>query len=367
MLDPDRESRMEPSRAKHIDIAKGLSIAMVAMFHSELNVYFPDIIEPMSLFRMPLFFLLSGVFFGWIASPKDFLMKKSEALLKPYFSLLLILLFFSLFLGDNASDWQLKGILYGNGYTIKRPWIPLWFLTHLFTVYVFSYVLFRYTNLYKLSIGIPILLLLFMVIGSTWIDYFWYREVHLFSRTIKLPGLPFSLDIVLITSCYFILGRLIKNSLIKFRPTLLLFSLSLSAFLIISQLTSAHIDLNERVYDSPVFATLAALCGIYIVLSLSHIISKSYWLSFIPLRLGQASLYILIFHSFIMSEAFSYLSSLSFISESYFICLAFITFGLGIFIPLIIKWFVEKNSFLSLFFLPLKSNKFLQRTLYARR
>lgn len=308
--------------------------------------------------------MLSGVFFRWASTPKDFLRTKSEALLKPYFSVLFLLLFYDLLSGDDTLVWQLIGILYGNGDTIR--WTPLWFLSHLFVVYVFSYFAFRFGYLYKLGVGTPILLLLFLVVGSILIDYFWYKRVDLFSHVIELPGLPFSVDIILITSSYFILGRFINNRLVEFRPSLWALAVSLLGFFFISQFTTAHIDLNKRIYNDPAYATLGALCGIYIIISLSYIVSKSRWLSYIPLILGKASLYILIFHSFIMGSVFNYFYDRTF-SETHMALLAFISFGLGLFIPLVIKWLVEKNDILSLAFLPFRSNKLLQRALGARR
>jgi len=60
-------------RVKHIDIAKGISIFLVALAHSthifaplvssKLIFYYQAVISPMSLFRLPLFFFLSGYFF----------------------------------------------------------------------------------------------------------------------------------------------------------------------------------------------------------------------------------------------------------------------------------------------------------------
>jgi len=49
------------NRVEHIDIAKGISIILVALFHSKLKLFAPDIINSMGLFRLPLFFFLSGV------------------------------------------------------------------------------------------------------------------------------------------------------------------------------------------------------------------------------------------------------------------------------------------------------------------
>jgi fucose 4-O-acetylase-like acetyltransferase len=59
-------------RVKHIDIAKGISIFLVAMAHgtpvfvplvsSKVIFYYQEVIGPISLFRLPLFFFLSGIF-----------------------------------------------------------------------------------------------------------------------------------------------------------------------------------------------------------------------------------------------------------------------------------------------------------------
>ncbi|MEW8495846.1 MAG: acyltransferase family protein, partial [Candidatus Thiodiazotropha taylori] len=59
-------------RVKHVDIAKGISITLVAMFHTKLRIFVPDIVDPLSLFRLPLFFFLSGIFFSWAAAPGAF-------------------------------------------------------------------------------------------------------------------------------------------------------------------------------------------------------------------------------------------------------------------------------------------------------
>lgn len=134
--------------------------------------------------------------------------------------------------------------------------------------------------------------------------------------------------------------------------------------MLISTFTDAHIGLNKRVFDNPFFATLGAFLGIYIVLSISWYISKIGWLSFVPLRLGESSLYILIFHGFIQKKTYSYFLNVG--SEHISLpVIAFITLVLSVSVPLAIKWAVLKNDVLSLMFLPFKYNKLLQRTLYV--
>ena len=353
-----------PERVQHIDVAKGISIFFVAMFHSKLKFYYPDIIGPMSLFRMPLFFFLSGVFFSWLLEPKAFLIKKAEALLKPYFVVLFIIFLVGVVLKKPALFWQLKGILYGNGDTIQ--WVPLWFLTHLFAVYLFVYILFYFLKFNSLPVWLKVVVLVtFMLVGIFYIDLFWYKDIHFLGYFLQLPGLPFSLDIILITSCFFVCGVLLNDLITRFRPRVLLILFSIVAFLMISVFTGAHIDLNKRVYDDGFYATLGAVFGIYIALSISWYISKIELISYIPLRLGEASLYILMFHGFIQREFYNYLAE-GVTEEFILIGVIFFSLFLSVSIPLGIRWVVLRSDFLSLAFLPFKSNKLVHRMISAR-
>jgi len=349
------------NRIVHIDIAKGITITLVAMFHSKIRLFVPEIIEPLSLFRMPLFFFLSGVFFSASINPREFTMKKWEALLKPYFSVLILIYFISFLLNQNFSEGRLWGIFYGNGDTIRFRWAPMWFLTHLFAVYCFSYILFRYTYFNKcLSLMKWTCLILILTIGALNIDMFVNKDLTLFGRLVDLPGLPFSIDIILITSVFFIAGNFLKEEIINFIPNNILLSISILFFIYISFFTESHIDLNKRVYTSPVFATLGAVSGIYVIMFLSYSISKYKTIKNIFTILGSSSLYILIFHYFIGNNIYSFVGNYIENSKGLFF-LSVIAFLLSISLPLAIKWVVKRNSFLALFFLPFKSNKLLQR------
>ncbi len=360
------------SRVKYIDIAKGISIFLVALFHSQPiflgalahskpSFYLHAVIETMSLFRLPLFFFLSGVFFTWAVRPKIFLVKKSEALLKPYFSVLLLHFFIGIMFVDDTFLWQLAGIFYGNGDTII--WPPLWFLTHLFSVYLFTYILFRFFKFNQLPLGpMAVVLLGFMSIGVLCIQLLWHLDVQMFGRSMQLPGLPFSLDIILITSVYFICGYILKTRLIHFSPNIPLLILLAILYVFISVFTDAHIDLNNRVYKDPFFAILGSACGIYVVISIAWFISKSKWLSYVLLRLGEASIYILLFHYLILHKTSSYFFAFTTDKTVLFIIGVF-SLGLSVSVPLLIKWIVVRSDILSLAFLPFESNKSLQRIL----
>lgn len=347
-------------RVKYIDIAKGISIILVALFHSELRDLFPAMIDATNLFTLPLFFFLSGIFFSYRAQPQSYSWKKAEVLLKPYFCVLFIVAVVTSLLGEHAFLWRLKGIFYGVGETLFVDWIPLWFLPHLFILFAFSYLIFRYVKFERIHILIRYLILLVMLmIGTNFIDYFWHRELHLFSRTLTLPGLPFSLDLILVSAFYFMLGITIKYRVIQFRPKLLLLLLAALSLISVFLFTQAKIDLNMRVYDRPVYATIAALSGIYLILTSAFYINKSQLLS-TPLRsVGEASLYILIFHRLIQSKLLIFYSTYP-LNELGTVLLDFTAFLLSITLPLLIKRIVVKSDILSLAFLPSRSNHLLQ-------
>ncbi|MEM9605719.1 MAG: acyltransferase family protein [Pseudomonadota bacterium] len=198
-----RRMRGTSARAEHIDIAKGISIVLVAMFHSPLEYYFNAVVEPMALFRLPLFFVLSGVFFSWRADAGTFLRKKADALLKPYAVVLGGLLLWHWVGGGDEIGRRFWGILYGNGDTIA--WVPMWFLTHLFSVYAVAFFVCRITPLrvgWAPGVG---LLLCLIVVAAFGIGALYGAEITVFGRVTVVPGLPFSLDLVVITGSLFII------------------------------------------------------------------------------------------------------------------------------------------------------------------
>jgi fucose 4-O-acetylase-like acetyltransferase len=183
---------------------------------------------------------------------------------------------------------------------------------------------------------------------------------------LQLPGLPFSADILLITSVFFISGSLLRGALMKFKPNLLLVALSITLFYLICIYSDAHIDLNKRVYSSPFYATLGAFLGIYVVLSAAWYIAKVQWLSSLLLLFGEASLFILIFHVFIQENTYPYFVE-NVTDETTLMIMGLLSFLLSVLLPIGIKWLVLRSDILSLVFVRFKSNNLLQRTFYARR
>jgi len=347
------------TRIEHIDIAKGISIVLVALFHSELRGFFPSIIEPMALFRMPLFFFLAGLFFSWSQPPETFFYKKSEALLKPYFSVLLLLFLASFLKGDSQLSRQFIGILYGNADTIR--WGPMWFLTHLFAVYCFCYGLFRYTGLGKLTpIARWAIAMVFLVVGVYNLALFRNLEISLGDATLAAGGLPFSADIILVTSAFFMAGHLLRRSVVNFQPNHTLFGLSLFIFILIAALGEAHLDLNLRVFTAPLWVILGAALGIYMVLHISMLLARTGMARTVLVAVGSASLYILIFHHWVGGKAYQFLSGVASAHVNALV-LSLIAFLISILVPMGIRTVIHRSDFLALFFLPFRANRSLQQ------
>lgn len=352
----DVERMKMNNRVEHVDIAKGISIILVALFHSKIYSFAPGVMDALGLFRMPLFFFLSGVFFSASTDVAFFLWKKSDALLKPYCATLFAVLVFSVLSREEHLARQLIGIFLGNGVTIMPNWVPLWFLTHLFLIYSFTYFVFRVTNIQSKGVFFKYaFIIILMFFGTQWVDAFWYLEITLFGVDIVIPGLPFGLDIVFISASFFITGAFLRKKVIHFTPNVNLFALSVIMFLMVTMFTDAHMDLNKRVYNNPFFTTVGSICGIYAVICLAFYLNKTIIPRNILLTFGQASLFILIFHFFISINVYEYLIGLGIYGLD--VWFAICAFGVSISLPLLIKYFVLKSRILSFMYCPVKISR----------
>lgn len=348
---PSERTAGAAARVDYIDIAKGLSIALVALHHSKLRLYYPEIIDSMGLFRLPLFFFLSGVFFSANGTALQYVIRKADVLLKPYFVVLLTLLAFSALSGDDALLWKYKGILYGNSETIR--WPPLWYLTHLFAVYLFGFVLFRACRFPRLPLAAQLLILLALLItGALGITAFWHQPLSLGPLVLDdVPGLPYSVDLLPVTGFFLLAGTLLRQGLKAFRPQPLLVLVTALLYLWIATQTEAMMHLNQRQFEQPVFAIIGAFAGIYLALSLSWLLALAPALSRFPRWLGESSLFILMFHGVIGGHAQGLLAPYAG-DHAGEVAVAAVSFMVSITAPPLIRALVRRSRWLSLAFLP---------------
>jgi len=341
------------TRNIHFDVAKGFGIIMIVLGHNSLVENNRKIFEIIFSFHVPLFFFLSGLLFEPAEKLAILLMKKVDSILKPYFIVSIILgVFYIIFEKINGINY-FAGILYGNGLTIL--WIPMWFLTHLFAINVFCWFFLYVLNSIKVSkfLIYPIIFIFFSI-GVIFIKSFWLKKVSIFGCIYTLYGLPFSIDIILVSSFYFLLGYFIKDYISNFKPSLFVSFFVLNVFIFSHVFFDRTIDLNLRNYEGIFFPTIVALSGIYLILLLSYCFCLIKKLSQIIAFIGKSSLMILIFHFYIQSKSFIIIQSI--IGNHDFI-LSICSFLLGTTIPVGIYWFVMKFRFARVIFYPLKSFK----------
>ncbi|GAB4398093.1 MAG: acyltransferase family protein [Anaerolineales bacterium] len=290
-------------RIGFIDIAKGIGILLVVLAHNDLQAYAPFLHKVIYSFHMPLFFFLSGMFFRPETPFWQLIRKRFDSLLKPYFFTLIFIYFAAVFFGNMGfpvAFSRLAKSLYANGFTLD--WVAMWFLPALFTMNLVAFGFYRLlgeTPLWARLLALTAML----TIGLLTLDAFMPFSLPLFGKSLTLNGLPWSLDLALVAGFFFILGRETNTSLPeKFyaSPWLLAASAALALTLLI--LSPATIDLNTRLWESPLINSLEALAGIAFVLALSYQLERSpAWLGNFFRYMGQISIVLLIFHNPVQS------------------------------------------------------------------
>jgi fucose 4-O-acetylase-like acetyltransferase len=308
-----REHPPVDQRLAHIDIAKGLCILLVVLGHNWLTLNDTgELYRIIYSFHVPFFFLLAGVFFNPDASFWHIARTRANALLKPYFvTLTAVAIYLGWFAGKTTSPSELfSAVFYGNA---NIPiWIPLWFLPHLFLLSLFAWL---YLTLFQLEKQHPaiktILLLATLSAGYLTLRLFWNIEIPWGGQEFKLRGLPFSADLLLVTSFYFILGYLFREQIKQPKLNYKWSLLAAALFLGLHIATNFSMDLYLRRYGSLIISTLLALTGIYTTLSISKMIAGFKLLSRSLAYIGSNSLIILLFHNPIQRGLFSALDAIS--------------------------------------------------------
>ena len=349
------------NRLQHIDIAKGIGILLVVFGHNSDTNIKGKLVNIIFSFHMPLFLFLSGLFFNADGKFKKLILTKFDSIFKPYLTTLIIGYF--IFKNDAIMNY-LVGIIYSSSSTIPIVWTPLWFLTHLWAVSIFSWLFIKITKLSNIKkIFQFLLLLLLLVIGFLIRDFLWNIPVSIgkfpsesSGQNFLLPGLPFSIDIVFISGFFFLLGFLLKQDVFALEFQAKYFLISLFIFSFCQYHFNYTIDLNFRRYDDLIISTLEAILGIYIVLCISILISRYKVIVQVLGYIGTGSLFILMFHYVFINQAYTFLN-LYYPPNFLIRCLIFVFSSI---IPLLIWELVKSNDYLSLLFLPLKSNKLIK-------
>jgi len=303
-------------RNQTIDIAKGIGILTVVICHNWILYHdrgeFSRIVFS---FHMPLFFFLSGIFFKPFLSFKETVVSKANSILKPYAVItgfLIILNCLQNAINDKPLDliktiirglYASIGTLSTDNYSSGLGWVPLWFLSHLFVIYLFAWILHKLIFKRLSHAGVAIAIGVIFLVGVNNIDFFWFREFNplginffLFGEHPRVIGLPFSLDLLLVTTPMFLAGYYFSSKLLGFKFNPLLLVINLIVFILSHYYFDLTMGLHDRQYDDFFITSLQMGTGIYSVIGLSSWLSTFNIPSKLFAYLGSASLFILIFH-----------------------------------------------------------------------
>ncbi|WP_045751379.1 acyltransferase family protein [Candidatus Methylopumilus turicensis] len=338
-------NRLVTSRNKTIDVAKGLGIILVVFGHNALaNVEIHSLIFS---FHIPLFLLLSGIFFNPQQSFTQLILAKSDGLLKPYFLVVGVLGLIKI-IASAKLPLLIFSILYGNG---SNTWPPLWFLPYLFFLFLFAWFFInlipsRYTNSSWL---ISLLILVLFILG--------YTSLKFSEHQLGTYGLPWSLDLVFIGSAYFLIGHKMSIYLTNFKQSFIWFFVATATFCLTHYFFDETIDLNLRWYGDFLICTVQALSSIYLIFVLSKFLSLSNICNKVLAYIGNGSLFILIFHWPFQQKSFAFFNA-HWAEKTSLEINSLLSFTIGIIFPLLIWEVVKRNYHLS--------NLMLQRKLTAR-
>jgi polysaccharide biosynthesis protein PslL len=164
---------------------------------------------------MPMFFFMSGMFFKPEVPFLIFIRQRYKRVLKPFFIMLLLIYFASLSFSKVSlvmASRRLFKAMYTSGQYLD--WVQLWFLPHLFVVSLFAYAFIRLLVHGRLSKLRWALLIFFYVVGIFSIKLFSPFEINFLGKEFSLYGLPFSVDIVLVSGFFFILERFANGMMV---------------------------------------------------------------------------------------------------------------------------------------------------------
>lgn len=360
-------------RTAWIDVLKGIAIICVVLGHNPvLTQLSPKVFNVIFSFHIPLFFFISGYLFNSNTTGCNLCKRRFNTLIRPYlFTVIVISLVYVLLKNRPSPLWYVFWIFYGNGPNLPKAMLHLWFLPNLFLVTMFVWSLFRYIEFLKASIGGQIFFIaVFLILGGLCIQLFWNliippfitdalpndsnlflingqldnpayaKEVISLEKQFIIKGLPWSADIVLTSTAFFMSGYFIrKNVFEKFFHKGKIAAFMLLTFAVLHYLFNDTIDLNLRRYDNIFICTLLAFTGIYVCFYTSYAITETNIKAVNVMKyIGRYSLIIFIFHPIIQTKV--YFNILALLPDTPFIIVMLLAFAAGIFIPLLLNWLV---------------------------
>lgn len=286
-------------RIEYLDVARGIGILLVVLGHNDFEAISPFFHQVIYSFHIPLFFFLSGYFINTSIPFLDYFKRRFHSVLKPYLFTIFLIYFTSVSfekMGFQTAIVRIAKSLYGTGYYID--WVALWFLPHLFVVSLYAFLFIAVVNKLRNRWVTWGILLITLAVSLLLLRVFYPFSISVLGKEYALYGLPFSLDLVLLSGFFFLLGNEIRQVAPEkaFDNLLLLISTGIG-LIALNYFFPDKVDIAVRVYDSLAVNTAEAILGILFILALSRQIEVHIrWLAPLFTYVGNISLIILLFH-----------------------------------------------------------------------
>lgn len=281
------KEEVKGKRIVFIDLAKGICITLVVLYHvfGDLS---GDIINMMTLFRMPLYFVLSGLFFKPYNGFFSFFKKKVNKLLIPF---LLCLIFFNIptsVIIDivNEKYTTFFDFIWEDGY---RPNLginkAIWFLLCLFLINLLFYTIFMifHNNIFRCIVS-------FICGFCGW--YIGFNQI----------SLPIWIDTAFTATPFFLFGYLMRHygnilySRISYSDYIIIVLCLITLIGIFFYNKHQNTLIVNYIYNEYemnfTYVYLGGFVGTYLILILSKILSHVPIISYI----GKYSIVVLITH-----------------------------------------------------------------------
>ena len=279
-------SKTSKPRIEFVDLAKGFCIILVVMFHLQLYMAYYTPFDWMARsFRMPLYFILSGLFFKEYEGFLGFLKRKTNKLLIPFlaFYLLsnLVIPWIGSLLGWCEFNWKMPFAFF-----LERSWpnVAIWFLWCLFSMNLVFYgivLLAKKSSKYQ----IVIMLALSFLLGAVG-----------YTLSQKKVELPFFWDTACTAMPFFCMGYILNKFTDILRPNK--WDKYILPMILILALATKLLANNTLDYKNNVYLMsfpriyICGICGTLCVLFIAKVFKKlpliSYW--------GRYSIIILVTH-----------------------------------------------------------------------
>jgi len=289
-------------RKTDIDIARALCSLLVVFGHSTLALMHPEANDSLTSTRMPLFLMLSGLFFK-PGQPLGALVRtKTDALLKPYLVMAVLLGAYAALRGQvNDPMSYVAGVATFNGPQMPGWLFPLWFLCFLWLLHTTGAVVYRLTGFARRSTLWRVCFVLTLLsTGQALLPGQLFTQ-QCVDTGLGYTGLPFGLDLLPLGMAWFLLGHLLEPVLMhKTMPNTWVWAWT-AIFIGCQVLAAPRLDLFTRESSDLVFTNLAALSGALALTGWSQVMSKVSGLASLLGPIGRNGLYVLMWHAPIQS------------------------------------------------------------------